>query len=68
VVLGPDKRKVTCGIYRTSGAFELRMSYTDNEILGTQLFSRTPDVIERLTDAAERWRVNLVAKRFRDTR
>src|SRR5262245_36887852 len=46
VIRGPDNRKVTSGIYRTADAFELRASYSNNEILRTQLFPRTPDVIE----------------------
>jgi hypothetical protein len=46
-------------------AFELRTMYTPTEIVASQLF-RGIDADERLTEAADQWRLNLIAKGFEE--
>jgi hypothetical protein len=64
-VRGATGRDVTCSAYRTDTGLELRAEYGPEEIVASQLF-RGADADERLAEAADAWRLNLLAKAFHE--
>ena len=55
---GTSGRNIECGM-------ELRTMYSPEEIIASQLF-RGVDADEKLAEAADQWRLNMLAKGFED--
>ena len=62
---GTSGRNIECAAFRTETGIELRTMYSPEEIIATRLF-RGPDADEQVAGAADRWRLNLIAKGFED--
>jgi hypothetical protein len=62
---GTSGRNIECCAYRVETGLELRTMYTPTEIIASQLF-RGPDADEKVAEAADRWRLNMLAKGFED--
>lgn len=63
---GTSGRNIECAAYRVQTGVELRTMYSPEEIIASQLF-RGVDADEKVAAAADRWRLNMLAKRFTDT-
>ena len=64
-VRGTSGRNIECCAYRVETGLELRTMYTPTEIIASQLF-RGIVADERLAEAADQWRLNLIAKGFEE--
>jgi hypothetical protein len=62
---GSSGRNIECCAYRVETGLELPTMYTPTEIIASQLF-RGPDADEKVAEAADQWRLNLVAKGFEE--
>jgi hypothetical protein len=62
-VYGPSNRALICCAYLVDTGIELRPYYSPEEIVVTKLF-RGPKADERVAEAADAWRINLLLKRF----
>jgi hypothetical protein len=62
---GTSGRNIECCAYRVETGLELRTMYTPTEIIASQLF-RGVDADDKLAEAADQWRPNLVAKGFEE--
>ena len=62
-VIGASKRPLTCAAYDVETGLELRLFYTDDDVMRSELF-RGVDREERLTETAETWRSALMQKGF----
>lgn len=63
---GPSGRPLTCAVYEVATGLELRLSYSDDDVMRSELF-RGVDREERLAEAADAWRLRLIGKGFRAT-
>ena len=59
-------RNIECAAFRTETGLELRTMYSPEEIIATRLF-RGPGADEQVAEAADQWRLNMLAKGFSDT-
>jgi hypothetical protein len=62
---GTSGRNIECAAFRVETGMELRTMYSPEEIIASQLF-RGPIADERLAEAPDQWRMNLIAKGFSD--
>jgi hypothetical protein len=62
---GTSGRNIECAAFRTETGMELRTMYSPNEVIATKLF-RGVDADDKLAEAADQWRMNLIAKGFWD--
>ena len=62
---GTSGRNIECAAFRTATGLELRTMYSPEEMIASQLF-RGLDADEKVAEAADRWRLNLLAKGFFD--
>jgi hypothetical protein len=62
---GTSGRNIECAAFRVETGLELRTMYSPEEIIASQLF-RGVGADEKLAEAADRWRLNLLAKGFFD--
>ena len=62
---GTSGRNIECAAFRTETGLELRTMYSPEEIIASQLF-RGPDADEKVAEAADQCRLNLIAKGFED--
>ena len=62
---GTSGRNIQCAAFRTETGMELRTMYSPEEIIASQLF-RGPDADEQVAEAADQWRLNMLAKGFED--
>jgi hypothetical protein len=63
-VLGATKRPLVCAAYEVETGLEVRLTYADNnDVMRSELF-RGVDREERVAEAADAWRLLLVAKGF----
>jgi hypothetical protein len=63
---GTSGRNIECAAFRVETGLELRTMYSPQEIIASQLF-RGVDADEKVAEAADRWRLNLLAKGFSGT-
>jgi len=64
-VRGPSNRDLTCCAYRVQTGLELRIEYSPDDIVASQLF-RGRDADERLCEKADVGRLTLIATGFRE--
>jgi hypothetical protein len=62
---GTSGRNIECAAFRVGTGLELRTMYSPNEVIATKLF-RGVDADDKLAEAADQWRMNLIAKGFWD--
>ena len=62
---GTSGRDIDCVAYRVETGLELRTMYNPQEIIASRLF-RGPDAEDKLAEAADQWRLNMLAKGFED--
>jgi len=62
-IIGPSYRRLTCAAFEVETGLELRLSYSDDDVMRSELF-RGAGYDERLAAAADEWRRALVAKGF----
>ena len=62
---GTSGRNIECAAFRVTTGLELRTMYSPKEIIASQLF-RGPNADERIAEAADQWRLNMLAKGFED--
>ena len=65
ILKGATDRDITCAAYRVATGIEVRVTYSADEIVATKLF-RGVGADEQLAEAADAWRLALLAKGFRD--
>ena len=54
---------MTCAAYEVATGLELRLSYSDDDVMRSELF-RGVDREERLAETADSWRLRLLEKGF----
>ena len=64
-VRGPSNRDLTCSAYRVQTGFELRVEYSPQDIVASQLI-RGRDADEQLAEKADAGRLTLIARGFRE--
>jgi len=64
-VIGPSHRTLTCSAYQNETAVELRLWYSNGDVLQAELF-RGSDRDEFLAWTAEVWRLALIEKGFQE--
>jgi hypothetical protein len=62
---GTSGRYIECAAFRVETGLELRTMYSPREIIASQLF-RGPDADEQVAEAADQWRLKMLAKGFVD--
>ena len=60
--VGPTGKPLTCGVFRTAAGLEVRVSYSDDDLLRSQMV-RTLEAGRALADD---WRAVVLAKGFTD--
>ena len=63
-VRGPSNRDLTCSAYRLRTGLELRVEYSPEDIVASQLFQGRD--AEQLAEKADVGRLTLIAKGFRE--
>ena len=63
-VRGPSNRDLTCCAYRVQTGLELRIEYSPEDIVASQLFQGRD--AEQLAEKADVGRLTLIAKGFRE--
>lgn len=64
-MVGSSGRNIECAAFRTETGVELRTMYSPAEITATKLF-RGSDADEKVAEAADQWRINMLPKGFED--
>lgn len=61
----PSGRLLICSAYRTATGLEIRAAYDGTDLVASERYGG-PDADERLADAADRWRLTLIEKGFKE--